>query len=151
MLQQIIKSEHITSDIVKQVDNSVADAAVKANLYSNGLSNDLVIVNSNIISTKDDDGDLKSSTADTAKKTRTNVVHLDNELLQKKSLTPTPDVWKQIVDALKDYNNLREFKDIEDGMKYVNTAPRTSTTVELSHMTNHKIRHMKNQYVWKIY
>ena len=78
-------------------------------------------------------------------------MHLDNELLQKISLTPTHDVWKQIVEALKDYNNLREFKDTEDGMKYINTASQRSTTVGLRQMTNRKIRHMKKQYVWERY
>ena len=57
MLQQITKSEHTTSDIVKHVDNSIADVAVKASLYSESLSNDLVIDKSNIISNKDDDDD----------------------------------------------------------------------------------------------
>src|SRR6218665_1985261 len=61
MLQQIIKSEHTTSGIVKHVDNSIADANVKANLYSDGLRDDLDIDKSNIISNKDDDDDPKSS------------------------------------------------------------------------------------------
>src|SRR6218665_2532669 len=43
MLQQIIKSEHTTSDIVKHEDNSIADAGVKVNLYSDGLRADLYI------------------------------------------------------------------------------------------------------------
>src|SRR6218665_1879496 len=34
MLQQIIESKDTTSDIVKHVDNSIAEADVKANLYS---------------------------------------------------------------------------------------------------------------------
>src|SRR6218665_3348060 len=87
-LQQIIKSEHTTSDIAKQVDNNIADADVKANLYSDGLNSDLDIDKSNIVSNKDDD-DPKSSTADTANESRTNVVQLDKELLRKKPLTPT--------------------------------------------------------------
>ena len=101
-----------------------------------------------------DDGDHddpKSSTADTAKESRTNVEPLDNELMWKRSLTPTPDVWKQIIDALKDYNNLREFKDTEDGMKYNNSATKTNTTSGPKHKTNRKIRHMKNQCVWERY
>src|SRR6218665_1423371 len=102
MLQQIIKSEHTPSDIVKHVDNTIAHADVKANQYPDGLRDDLDIDNSNIASNKDDDDDPKLSTADTAKESRTNVVHLDKELLRKRQLTPTPDVWKQIVDALKD-------------------------------------------------
>src|SRR6218665_451294 len=106
--------------------NSIADADVKVNLYSDGLRADLYIDKSNIISNKDDD-DPKSSTSDIAKESKTKVVHLDNELLRKRLLTPTPDVWKQIIDALKDYNNLREFKDTEDGMKY-NNAAKTNTT-----------------------
>src|SRR6218665_454366 len=107
MLQQIIKSKDTTSDIVKHVNNSIAEADEKANLYSDGLRIDLDIEKSNTISSKDDDDDPKSSTADTAKESRTNVLSLDNELLRKRSLTPTPDVWKQISDALKDYNNLQ--------------------------------------------
>ena len=115
MLQQVIKSKDTTSGIVKHVDNSIAEADVKANIYSDGLRIDLDIDKSNIISSKDDedDDDPKSSSADTAKESRTNVVPLDNELLRKRSLTPTPNVWKQIIDALKDYNNLQEFKDTE--------------------------------------
>src|SRR6218665_3376853 len=89
--------------------NSIADADVKTNLYSDGLCDDLDINKSNIISNKDDD-DPKSSTADIAKESKTKVVHLDNELLRKRSLTPTPDVWKQIIDALKDYNNFGNLK-----------------------------------------
>jgi len=150
MLQQIIKSEHTTSGIVKHVDNSIADADVKANLYSDGLRDDLDIDKSNIISNKDDD-DPKSSTADIAKESKTKVVHLDNELLRKRSLTPTPDVWKQIIDALKDYNNFREFKDTEDGMKCNNAASKTNTTSGPKHKTNRKIRHMKKQCVWERY
>jgi len=150
MVQQIIKSKDTTSDIVKDVDNSIAEAEVKANIYSDGLHNDLDIDKSNIISSKGDD-DPKSSTADTAKESRTNVVPLDNELLRKRSLTPTPDVWKQIIDALKDYNNLREFKDTEDGVKYNNSATKTNNTSGPKHKTNRKIRHMKNQCVWERY
>src|SRR6218665_1454171 len=150
MLQQIIKSEHTTSGIVKQVDNSIADADVKANLYSDGLRDDLDIDKSNIIIDKDDD-DPKSSTADIAKESKTKVVHLDNELLRKRSLTPTPDVWKQIIDALKDYNNFREFKDTEDGMKCNNAASKTNTTSGPKHKTNRKIRHTKKQCVWERY
>ena len=59
-------------------------------------------------------------------------------------MTPTPNVWKQIVDALKDYNNLRELKDTEDRIKYINAAPKTSTTVAPMHMTSRKIRHAEN-------
>src|SRR6218665_435827 len=153
MLQQIIKSKDTTSDIVKHVDNSIAEADVKANLYSDGLRVDLDIDKSNIMSNKDDgdDDDPKSSTVDTAKESRTNVVPLDNELLRKRSLTPTPDVWKQIIDALKDYNNLQEFKDTEDGVKYNNSATKTNTTSGPKHKTNRKIRHMKNQCVWERY
>src|SRR6218665_284697 len=69
MLQQIIKSEHTTSGIVKHVDNSIADADVKANLYSDGLRDDLDIDKSNIISNKNDD-DPKSSIADIAKESK---------------------------------------------------------------------------------
>src|SRR6218665_1152337 len=79
------------------------------------------------------------------------VVHLDNELLRKRSLTPNPDVWKQIIDALKDYNNFREFKDTGDGMKCNNAASKTNTTSGPKHKTNRKIRHMKKQCVWERY
>src|SRR6218665_472410 len=152
MLQQIIKSKDTTSDIVKHVDNSIAEADVKANLYSDGLRIDLDIDKSNIISSKDaDDDDSKSSTADTAKESRTSVMPFNNELLRKRSLTPTPDVWKQIIDALKDYNNLQEFKDTEDGVKYNNSATKTNTTSGPKHKTNRKIRHMKKQCVWERY
>ena len=72
---------------MKHVDNSISEAAVKANLYSDGLRSDLDIDKSTIISNKDDDDDPKSSTADTAKESRINVVPLDNELLRKRSLT----------------------------------------------------------------
>src|SRR6218665_2256809 len=54
MLQQIIKSKYTTSNIVKHVDNSIAEADVKANLYSNGLRIDLDIDKSNIMSNKED-------------------------------------------------------------------------------------------------
>ena len=69
----------------------------------------------------------------------------------KELLTPTPDVWKQIIDSLKDYNNLREFKDTEGGMKYINAASKTNTTIGPKHKTNRKIRHMKKQCVWERY
>src|SRR6218665_458506 len=52
MLQQIIKSKDTTSDIVKNVDNSIAEADVKANLYSDGLCIDVDIDKSNIMNKK---------------------------------------------------------------------------------------------------
>src|SRR6218665_2367085 len=153
ILQQIIKSKDTTSDIVKNVDNSIAEADVKANLYSDGLCIDVDIDKSNVMNNKDDGDhdDPKSSTANTAKESGTNVLPLNNELLRKRSLTPTPDVWKQIIDALKDYNNLREFKDADDGVKNNNSATKTNTTSGPKHKTNRKIRHMKNQCVWERY
>src|SRR6218665_1676999 len=63
MLQQIIKSKDTPSDIVKHVDDSIAEADVKANLYSDSLRIDLDIDKSNFMSNKDDgdDDDPKSS------------------------------------------------------------------------------------------
>ena len=41
MLQQIIKSKDTTSDMVKHVDDSIAEVDVKANPYSDGLCIDV--------------------------------------------------------------------------------------------------------------
>lgn len=60
---------------------------------------------------------------------KTHVVDLVNDLLRKRTTTPAPAGWKQLANALKEYNIPRELIGNEDRWKYINDASEESPTV----------------------
>jgi len=51
---------------------------------------------------------------------KTHVVDLVNDLLRKRTSTPSPSGWKHLADALKDYNIPHELIGNDDRWKYIN-------------------------------
>jgi len=53
---------------------------------------------------------------------KTHAVDLVNDLLRKRTSTPSPSGWKQLANALKDYNIPHELIGNEDRWKYINSS-----------------------------
>ena len=60
---------------------------------------------------------------------KTHVVDLVNDLLRKRTTTPAPVGWKQLANALKEYNVPRELIGNDDRWRYINDTLPESRTV----------------------
>ena len=78
---------------------------------------------------------------------KTHVVDLVNDLLRKRTSTPSPTGWMQLADALKDYNIPRELIGNEDRWKYINGSHSESSSVTPSR----RRRRQRKQFDWEPY
>ena len=72
---------------------------------------------------------------------KTHVVDLINDLLRKRTSTPSPTGWMQLADALKDYNIPRELIGNEDRWKYINASHNGSSSVTPSRRRRRPRKH----------
>lgn len=79
---------------------------------------------------------------------KTHAVDLVNDLLRKRSSTSSPTGWKQLADALKDYNIPHELIGNEDRWKYINASREEIGAVTPSRRQRRKQR---KQIVWEPY
>ena len=78
---------------------------------------------------------------------KTHVVDLVNDLLRKRTSTPNPTGWKQLADALKDYNIPHELIGNEDRWKYINASHEENSPVTSSR----RRRRARKQFDWEPY
>src|SRR6218665_3285949 len=67
---------------------------------------------------------------------KTHLVDLVNDLLRKRATIAAPAGWKQLANALKEYNIPRELIGNEDRWKYINDASEESPTVTRKRRTS---------------
>jgi len=78
---------------------------------------------------------------------KTHVVDLMNDLLRKRTSTPSPSGWKHLADALKDYNIPHELIGNDDRWKYINDVQDENFAVASSRRQRRKHK----QFVWELY
>src|SRR6218665_727693 len=82
---------------------------------------------------------------------KTHIVDLVNDLLRKRTSTSTPTGWKQLADALKEYNIPRELIGNVDRWNYINDTHNESTSVAQKSTASGKRRRQRKRIDWEPY
>jgi len=139
------ESEEKKSEVVKDsksVESLVLETVPKK--WKSHASRLLTHIKNNPDVTWSEKGELVLKTTTIPK---THIVDLVNDLLRKRTSTPSPTGWKQLADALKDYNIPRELIGNEDRWKYINDSHEESTPVTSSR----RRRRQRKQFNWEPY
>src|SRR6218665_887010 len=82
---------------------------------------------------------------------KTHIVNLVNDLLRKRTSTSTPTGWKQLADALKEYNIPRELIGNEDRWRYINDTQDEIATVTPKRVASGKRQRQRKRIDWEPY